>query len=266
MTLALESTLLAQSGFRHAFFTRGFAREFGPGGGASALPFGPLNFAISVGDAPESVRANIALASAHLGVAVERLYFLSQTHGVAAHALDGTEAPLDVVKREGDITLSHTSGVACGVRTADCVAVLIADPESGAVAAVHSGWRGTEQNIVSAAIDALATTLQRGSETRLIAAVGPHIEACCFEVGVDVAKRLAAASWLGERVVSRRAGDKAHVDLRAIVRAQLEARGVSAIDDVRGCTCCDATRFHSFRRDAKKSGRLLAAIVARASI
>jgi hypothetical protein len=106
----------------------------------------------------------------------------------------------------------------------------------------------------------------------LIAAIGPHIEACCFEVGEDVARELADASTAGESAVLRGSKvsgappeGKPRVDLRRIVRAQLEEAGIEpgAIDDVRGCTVCDKERFHSFRRDRDRSGRLLSAIVAR---
>jgi YfiH family protein len=178
--------------------------------------------------------------------------------------LDGTEASAEVVQSVGDITASRASHVACGVRSADCVPVLLADRRSGFVAAVHSGWRGTVLGAAVAGLRALEG-LAEGTSIDVVAAIGPHIERCCFEVGEDVAAELAAASSAGEGAVSGRGGGKARVDLRAIVRAQLEAAGVAAasIDDVPGCSVCDAERFHSFRRDRERSGRMLSAIVAR---
>ena len=103
---------------------------------------------------------------------------------------------------------------------------------------------------------------------RVLAAIGPHIETCCFEVGDDVAAELAAASTQGAAVIERRAGARPHVDLRRVVRAQLVAAGVgdADIDDVAGCTVCDAARFFSYRRDGARSGRLLSAIVARGAV
>jgi copper oxidase (laccase) domain-containing protein len=91
----------------------------------------------------------------------------------------------------------------------------------------------------------------------LVAAIGPCIGACCFEVGADVADQIGF-------VVHRR-GDKAYVDLRAAVRAQLLALGLTGtrVEDVAGCTKHEAERFHSFRRDGANSGRMLAAIAAR---
>jgi hypothetical protein len=251
----LVSPLLHAAGFRHAFFTRA--------GGVSRAPWDTLSFAPSVGDDPEAVRENFARAAAALGVDPGRIYVLSQVHGTACRRLTGMEDHGEVAREPGDVTLSAAPGVACGVRSADCVPVLVGDRASGAVAAIHSGWKGTVQDVTAAGVAALRALV--GGAGDLVAAVGPHIEACCFEVGEDVAAQLARSSTLGETAVVWRQGGKARVDLRAVVRAQLRALGVAdaAIDDVRGCTVCDAARFHSFRRDKDRSGRMLSAIVAR---
>jgi YfiH family protein len=248
----LESTLLREAGFRHAFFTRC--------GGVSEPPWDSLNFAISVGDAPESVRRNLAHAATALGVEPRCLYMLSQVHGTASRVLLGDEDPDEVVRSIGDITLSRAPRVACCVRSADCVPVLVADRASGAALAVHSGWRGTVARAATAGIAALRALID--GEGDLVAAIGPHIASCCFEVGDDVARALAECSSAGEGAVLR--GDaKPRVDLRRILRAQLqEARLAAAcIDDVPGCTVCEPARFHSYRRDGARSGRMLSAIV-----
>lgn len=249
---AMQSTLLTVAGFSHAFFTRV--------GGVSRPPWDTLNFAAGTGDDPAAVRANMERAAQILGVETSRLYVVSQVHGVAARVIDEGEDREQVLRAVGDVTLSRAPGVACGVRTADCVPILIGDRASGAVAAIHSGWKGTVANVAAAGVRALRDLI--GGRGDLVAAIGPHIEACCFEVGADVAAELAGCSSLGESVVAAY-GNKPHVNLRAIVRAQLEAEGLAgtAIDDVRGCTVGDRERFHSFRRDGKVGGRLLSAIV-----
>lgn len=252
MTRPLTSPLLASSGFSHGFFTRQ--------GGVSPAPFDSLNAAASVGDDPTNVRTNVGRAAEALGVHPAKLYYLSQVHGVVAVTLTGSEVPDDVVQLRGDITVSRAPSVACGVRSADCGTLLIGDRVSGAVCAVHSGWRGTVQGAAAAGIAALRELI--GDKGDLVVAVGPLIESCCFEVGDDVASELAACSSRGEEAVDR-SREKPHVDLRAILDAQLAAVGVDAIEHVRGCTVCDRERFFSFRRDGKQSGRLLSAIVAR---
>jgi YfiH family protein len=188
---------------------------------------------------------------------------LSQVHGTNARVLRGDEDADEVVRSRGDITLSRVPGIACGVRSADCVPVLIADRASGAVAAVHSGWRGTVAGAAIAGVEALRALIEGNGD--LVAAIGPHISVCCFEVGEDVAASLAGCSSAGWSAVAREGEGKPHVDLRRIVRAQLEANGLAAdrVDDVMGCTFCEPARFHSFRRDGARSGRLLSAIVPR---
>ncbi len=256
---ALESPRLAAEGFAHAFFTRR--------GGVSAPPWDTLNLAASTGDDPAAVRENLERVARRLGIPAARVYFLSQVHGVAVRALDGTEDRGEVVREVGDVTLSRASGVGCGVRSADCAPVLVGDRRSGAVCAIHSGWRGTVRRAVIEGVGALRRLARLAGEgAELVAAVGPHIEACCFEVGEDVAAELAGCSPAGEEAVIRgAAGARPRVDLRRILRAQLAEVGLTmnAIEDVRGCTVCDPTRFFSYRRDGQRSGRMLSVIVAR---
>ncbi len=168
---------------------------------------------------------------------------VKQVHG--ARAVPRAEA----AGQEADAVVAAPGEGAVGVRVADCVPVLVADPSTGMAAAVHAGWRGVEAGVLGAAI----ALFPERSGSRLVAAIGPCIGPCCFEVGSDVAARLG--------FVVRREGDKAFVDLRAAVRAQLEALGLTAIEDVPGCTKHEPERFHSFRRDGANSGRMLAAIV-----
>lgn len=235
-------------GFRHAFFTRR--------GGVSKPPFDTLSFSTVGGDSADAVAKNLALAAEELAIPAERIYYLSQVHGCASRVLTGDERREDVLREQGDITVTTARDVGCGVRMADCPAVLIGDPDSGAVAAVHSGWRGT---VAGAAVGGVRALRELSGAQRLFAAIGPCIEQCCFEIGDDVADTIAAASPLGDDVIDRSRA-KPHADLRRVIAAQLEAEGVS-VDQVRGCTMCDAERFHSYRRDGPVSGRMLAVIV-----
>jgi YfiH family protein len=235
--MLLSSKLLADQGFAHAFPTRSATEE-------------ELS-------AYFSAEVIVQVKQVHGGRAVE------------ADAAAGTEADA-IVGRAGARPLAAAAGptgrsgpVAVGVRVADCVPLLLADPRTGDVAAVHAGWRGVVAKVVPAAIEALAG-LDPPGRVPLFAAIGPCIGACCFEVGRDVGAQIADACGKG-RVVVWAAQDKVYVDLRAAVRAQLQARGVpdAHIEDVPGCTKHEAARFHSHRRDGADSGRMLAAIAAR---
>jgi polyphenol oxidase len=248
----LESALLRVAGFRHAFFTRR--------GGVSQGAYASLNFSVAAGDSEANVRQNLERAAIELEVPSTRIHFLSQVHGRVAHTLSGSEAQSLLILREGDALVSRAHGVACAVRTADCVPVLLADRRSGAVAAVHAGWRGAVKGIVSSALEALRAL---APDPSLIAAIGPHISMAAFEVSEDVAETLLKASH--DPNIVDRSGPKPHVDLRRMLRAELHAQGLphAAIDDVWGCTVLEPARFFSFRRDGKASGRHLSAIVPR---
>jgi YfiH family protein len=212
--MLLQSTLLREAGFPHAFPMR---------------------------DTTDAV----LLESLH----VSRVMQAKQVHGASVLlATEGmrAEGPVEADALVARAARADGRRLAVGVRVADCVPVLVADVASGDVAAIHAGWRGVAAGIVGAALAELGGR-------QLVAAIGPCIESCCFEVGLEVSARLG--------FVVREAGGKAYVDLRAAVRAQLRTAGVedARIDDVRGCTKHDA-RFHSFRRDGANSGRMLASI------
>jgi len=245
--------MLAEAGFRHGFFMRK--------GGASAPPFASLSFSTTVGDSVAAVETNLARAAGELGVEPAQVYYLNQVHGCRSRVLSKADDREVLLQVEGDITLSRDASVACGVRTADCVAILLADRRSGAVAAIHSGWRGTVRGVARAGGESLCDLV--GEPTELLAAIGPHIERCCFEVGEDVAAELAGCTSLGQAVIER-GSCMPHVDLRRIIEVQLRDCGVQHIEHIAGCTVCDGKRFHSYRRDGPRSGRMLAAIVASA--
>jgi len=148
---------------------------------------------------------------------------------------------------EGDALITNVAGLGVSVRTADCLPILLADPAKGAVAAVHAGWRGTAARIVAETVDAM----QRRYGTRtadLLAAIGPGIGVCCFRVGEDVGRRFGLD---GPGVV----------DLAEENRRQLVEAGVPEpqIDVLAFCTFCDG-RFHSFRRDGPRAGRMISFI------
>jgi YfiH family protein len=246
---SLSSPLLARAGFRHAFFTRH--------GGVSSDPYATLNFSISVGDREANVHENLQRAARVLGVEPERLCFLSQVHGRAVVTLDDDSRSESTRYLEGDALVTSSPKLACAVRTADCVPILLADRRSGAVGAAHAGWRGAVLGVARAAVYALRELAGPGAQ--LIAAIGPHISVRAFEVSSDVASEILSAS-LDPQIVDS-SGPKPHVDLRRMLRAELADAGVTEIDDVLGCTVSEPERFFSYRRDGKASGRHLSAIV-----
>lgn len=177
-------------------------------------------------------------------------------------AADDTTGPCDL--GQGDALTTRDPGQWIGVRTADCVPVLIADPRHRAVAAVHSGWRGTVAQIAAKAVARMASEYgSRPGELRV--AIGPAIGVCCYEVGTDVAAQFGAESVRQQQ--PRSAQGSPHVDLRKAIEKQLLNAGVSQqwLARTEECTRCDGTRYHSYRRDGDKAGRMVAAIRVRPS-
>lgn len=224
-------------------------------GGASTGRFAELNFSWKWPDPGCGADENHSLLASQEGYDRDELYLVRQVHGRSGVCCDEM-SPGETLATEGDYLVASRPGTVCGVITADCVPVLVWEPERRCVAAVHSGWRGTLAGVVEAAIDELCS--RYCAERRfMLAAVGPAIGACCFEVGEDVAVRFESAFSGVEELVHRRPGVKPHVDLLAAVSHQLDRAGVEPgrVDTVRSCTYCNPSRFYSYRRDGSPLGQ-----------
>lgn len=252
MADVLRSELLDLHGFQHGFSLRG--------GGVSEAPYESLNLGRAIGDAPEAVEENHRRLAEAVGYAPGALFEVSQVHGREILDVGSSDDPESVRVIEADALVAVEPGLAVGVRVADCVSILLADPASGAVAAVHAGWRGVVAEILPAAIERLHQRAD-SEPVALLAVLGPHIRLGNFEVGEDVARELQAVAP-GVAAVDRSL-DPPHVDLTSLVRAQLLRAGLRAthIDDLGGCTHAERARFYSYRRDGADTGRHLATIV-----
>ena len=141
-----------------------------------------------------------------------------------------------------------------GIETADCLTVLLVDPCRRAVAAVHAGWRGTALAVTRAAVEALAKGGSRAAD--LLAALGPGIGPCCYQVGDDVKAAFGPAGAAFFKPTPR---GRDHLDVRAANRQQLIEAGLdgSRIGGVDECTFGRSDLYHSYRRDGPRSGRMI---------
>jgi hypothetical protein len=196
------------------------------------------------------------LAAAN-GVPLQAVRLVSQVHGATiAHARheDGPTRPT------ADGVVSRDPAVLLSVRVADCVPILMADPRTGAVAAVHAGWRGTAAGIAAAAVTRLADAFG-SNPAHIVAALGPSIGPCCYEVGRDVQDafrgfghaRGSLADWFLTTNGSLR------LDLWAANRDQLVGAGLpsTSVHAARLCTACHPDWFYSYRKEGSAAGRLL---------
>lgn len=222
-------------------------------GGVSVAPFDSLNSSRVVGDRDEAVTENLRRLATAAQVAEGRLFAVTQVHGATV-----VEAPGVTPQTEADAVWSGTAGTSVGVRTADCVPILLQDVRSGRVAAVHAGWRGVIAEITARTLEIWFEKGTRPADVR--AAIGPCIQRCCFEVDGDLPARFEAA-FGSDVVVPVEGKAKRHLDLPKAVAATLAKQGVSPSHMVTlpHCTRCDE-RFFSHRRDRGLTGRHLSFI------
>ena len=171
--------------------------------------------------------------------------WLHQVHG--ARVVDADR--LASVEK-ADAAVARTPGTVCVVKIADCMPVLLADEAASVVGAAHAGWRGLAGGVLEATVDAMGAP-----PSELYAWLGPAIGPQVYEVGEDV------RAAIGEPVSAFRATRTGHwlLDLYAVARAKLEAKGVRRIYGGGYCTYTERERFFSYRRDRGQS-RMAAAI------
>jgi YfiH family protein len=239
---ALVSTTLERAGFLAAFTERT--------GGVSPAPFDSLNLSLVTQDDPANCRENRARVVRGLGVPPFATPY--QVHGVKVvrvgekRAGAGFEDP-DTRIPGADVLYTKSPGLSLAVMTADCLPVILADPEGKGVAVVHAGWRGLAAGILSSAVGAFE------DPGRIRAVIGPAIGPDHYEVGEDVALAVASGSEAG--AVTRRRDRALFLDLAGTARGVLKALGVGRIEDVDLCTACERRRFFSHRRDGGVTGR-----------
>jgi YfiH family protein len=272
----LEATALAKIPWLvHGFSTR-------PGGVSELHGEQVLNLGFAEWDTRENVLENRRRFQSALGADAMTLATLSQIHSDIVHLFESQPAK----PCRGDASVTNHPGLLLAVQTADCVPILLVDPKNRAIAAVHAGWRGTLQRVITKAVGKMH--MQFGTNpANLLAAIGPSIGGCCYEVGTEVAVEFKsqfpnASDWFDEL----RTGDEPNplqwlnmappghqpptknvlLDLRKANRAQLLDVGLSPrnifISNL--CTACRRDLFFSYRKEGVQAGRLMAVIGIRA--
>jgi YfiH family protein len=160
---------------------------------------------------------------------------------------------------QGDALTTDRVGVLITVSTADCVPILLFDPVRRVISAVHAGWRGTLLGIVKRAVSEMGRHFGSAPDD-LMAAIGPAIGRCCFEVGPEVWRGVSSAHQ--DVVVVRKTDEKAMLDLPQLNAIQIEEVGLlpARIAICDRCTACAPELFYSYRREGK-TGRMISGIV-----
>ena len=214
-------------------------------GGVSAGPFDSLNLAAHVGDEEEKVAANRTRLKAELGLPADPLW-LEQVHGVNVVHADAPET------LAADASWTSSKGVICAVMTADCLPVLLCNPQGEQVAAIHAGWRGLLSGVIEA-------TLETMDAPESMAWLGPAIGPEAFEVGGEVRAAFLDRNTAFEAAF-RQTGDNTWMaDIYALSRTLLRQAGVTSIYGGGECTVNQPGDYFSYRRD-RQTGRMVSLI------
>lgn len=231
-------------------------------GGISQGECAALNLGFNRKDAKENVRENFNRICASLGVEPESMAFSSQVHETSLRVVTAADRGKGF-SRDSDIKgvdglLTDTPGVTLVTFYADCVPLFFYEPGRRAAALVHSGWRGTYANIAGQAVKRMVSAF--GCDpSGIVAAIGPSIGRCCFEVGEEVyglfAERYTEASFY-----TQSGPGKWKVDLQAIIKSELASEGLYGknIHNSGICTKCRKDLFFSHRGDHGATGSLAA--------
>jgi len=251
----LEYLVAEGIGVPHCFTTRL--------GGVSKGHLASMNIGVHRGDRPEAVEENLQILGRAVGFSVEDLVAPRQIHSDIVRRVgraDRKQYMVEGASAECDALITNEPGTALTVFTADCTPILLHDPVTGAVGAVHAGWRGTAMNIAGKAVKEMAAAF--GCDPANIrAAIGPNIGQCCFETQADVPEAMvqalgeAAAPWIQKR------NQKYYVNLKEINAQFLRNAGVRRIEISPLCTACRQDLFWSHRRVGQKRGSQGAIIV-----
>ena len=232
-------------------------------GGVSRGYLESLNLGVHRGDDWNNVYENYRRLGKAVGFTPEQTVFTHQTHTdivVRVGAADRGWGLFREVEPERDGIYTNEPGVALVCFSADCTPILLHDPEAGAVAAVHAGWRGTALGIAARCVEAMVRDLGCRPEA-IRAAIGPCIGPCCFETGPEVREALLDALGPEAEPLIRRAGEKYYPDLKALNALWLRRAGVRQIDLSCDCTRCQPDRFWSHRVTGNARGSLAAIIM-----
>ena len=218
-------------------------------GGVSEGYLDSLNIGMHRGDEPENVAENYRRLGDAIGFSSKKLVLANQIHTDIVRVVTDKDCLGSLSHRdypECDGLVTNTPGVALTVFTADCTPILLHDPVTGAVGAVHAGWRGTALGIVKKAVDTMVAAF--GCDPKdICAAIGPNIGVCCFETDSDVPEAMDAALGEEAKPFIHTGNGKFHVDLKEINALWLRRSGVTDITVSGHCTACSHHLFWSHR-------------------
>lgn len=226
-------------------------------GGVSQGTYTGLNLATHVNDELKAVTTNRAIVREQFNLPSEP-FWLNQTHSTEVIELPYQYRHHPATNKdsviEADASFTKLANHVCAVMTADCLPLLIVNSDATEVAAIHAGWRGLVNGIVTNTIESMSS-----APADLHVWLGPAIGAKAFEVGAEVQQQFVAKNKLNAKAFSSIKEDKYLCNIFALARLELEAKGVNYVSGGDHCTVEDKTLFYSYRRDGQ-TGRMASLI------
>lgn len=219
---------------RHGFFTRK--------GGASSGVFTGLNCGQGSSDISEVVRINRARVAQAMDVTPEHLMTVHQVHSADVITVYG---PMEE-RPKADAMVTSTPGMALAILTADCQPVLFCDSRAGVIGAAHAGWRGAQDGVLEATVDAMEGLGARREDIRAV--IGPSISQASYEVGPEFLDAFMDQDPRNANFFANGEGDRYLFDLPGYGVHRLREAGVGQAEWTRHCTYRDPERFFSYRR------------------
>ena len=217
-------------------------------GGVSRGHLASLNLGAHRGDDPENVAANFRILANAVGFDPNKLVLTRQIHSdivrqvqhTDSNGFDNHDYP------DCDALITNDPGTALAVFSADCTPILLHDPVTGAVGAVHAGWRGTAARLAEKTVFAITEAFGCKSAD-ICAAIGPNIAQCCFQTDADVPAAMKESFGAEAERHIRSIDGKYYVNLKTLNALLLQYAGVVNIDISADCTACNPDRYWSHR-------------------
>lgn len=235
-------------------------------GGVSRGQYASMNMSFTNGDNKDNVVKNYEILLSHLGLDYKKAVLSHQTHTNNIRIITEKDIGKGIVMERDyndvDGLITNLKGVTLVTQYADCVPLLFFDPVEGVVATSHAGWRGTVKEIGLKTVLKMKETFGSLPEN-ILAAIGPSIDMCCYEVDDPVINEIKALNYLDyNKVFFSKGNGKYQLNLKEANRQILTHAGIKneniCVSDL--CTCCHSEIFHSHRATAGKRGNLAAVI------
>ena len=233
-------------------------------GGESQDNYHSFNLGFHSGDIPECVSRNRMVLNKALEINQDQVIFPKQTHSAAIKTINADFLDIDKNGRElflseTDALITNCKGICIGIKTADCVPLLLFDQKKQVIAAIHAGWRGTAQSIAFIAVNRMIFEFNSDPKD-IIAGIGPSISPEVYEVGREVWSQFDPPYYRSNGSDSK---DKRLLNLWEANRDQLIMAGIPAeqIELAGLCTFSNREAFFSARRDGIKTGRMASGIM-----